>query len=76
MLPPGRSEHRVPVRCLNHVSRVCADVEKAAAFYRDLGFSDCRRPTSFDFDGAWCGRLLALSAACLAHAVPIPTRAG
>lgn len=43
----------MPVRCLNHVSRVCADVEKAAAFYRDLGFSDCRRPTSFDFDGAW-----------------------
>ncbi|GAX77092.1 hypothetical protein CEUSTIGMA_g4538.t1 [Chlamydomonas eustigma] len=38
---------------LNHVSRVCADVQETANFYRNLlGFLDIKRPR-FDFEGAW-----------------------
>ena len=45
---------RLPLRSLNHVSRVCRDVAASAAFYADvLGFALIKRPESFDFDGAW-----------------------
>lgn len=43
----------LPVRGLNHVSRVCQDVEASEAFYCTLlGFCPIRRPR-FDFAGAW-----------------------
>lgn len=42
------------MRALNHISRVCKDVQASAAFYRDvLGFEQVKRPSSFDFEGAW-----------------------
>jgi hypothetical protein len=44
---------KLPLRALNHISRVCSDVNATAAFYRDLlDFVDIRRPR-FDFEGAW-----------------------
>ena len=44
----------LPLAHLSHLSRVVADPEKSAAFYRNvLGFRDIRRPSSFDFDGRW-----------------------
>ncbi|CAD7704645.1 unnamed protein product [Ostreobium quekettii] len=49
----------LPLKCLNHVSLVCKDLDKSVAFYRDLlGFEEVRRPQSFDFEGSWlfgCG---------------------
>ncbi|CAN4080603.1 unnamed protein product [Withania somnifera] len=39
---------------LNHVSRLCKDVEKSVEFYtKVLGFVLIERPQAFDFDGAW-----------------------
>ncbi|KAI4379284.1 hypothetical protein MLD38_005602 [Melastoma candidum] len=39
---------------LNHISLVCGSVDQSVSFYRDfLGFVPIRRPSSFDFDGAW-----------------------
>ena len=44
----------LPLAHLSHLSRVVADPETSAAFYRNvLGFRDIRRPSSFDFDGRW-----------------------
>mmetsp|Transcript_27675 Transcript_27675/g.70485 ORF Transcript_27675/g.70485 Transcript_27675/m.70485 type:complete len:216 (-) Transcript_27675:1062-1709(-) len=44
----------LPLRALNHISRVCSDVKVSCAFYRDvLGFYEVKRPSSFDFEGAW-----------------------
>ncbi|GIL52779.1 hypothetical protein Vafri_8556 [Volvox africanus] len=39
---------------LNHVSRVCSDLDKAYQFYTEvLGFTPVKRPSSFEFEGAW-----------------------
>ncbi|GFR52073.1 hypothetical protein Agub_g14596 [Astrephomene gubernaculifera] len=49
-------ETKRPLQLLafNHVSRVCSDLEKSYGFYTDvLGFKPVKRPTSFDFEGAW-----------------------
>lgn len=44
----------LPLKALNHVSRVCNDVRKSAAFYRDvLGFIEVKRPSAFEFEGSW-----------------------
>lgn len=44
----------LPLRSLNHISHVCADVEKTKRFYRDvLGFVEIKRPASLDFEGSW-----------------------
>ena len=38
----------------SHVSLMVADVERSAAFYRDvLGMSEAARPPTFDFAGKW-----------------------
>jgi catechol 2,3-dioxygenase-like lactoylglutathione lyase family enzyme len=43
----------LPIRSLNHVSRVCRDVQSSVDFYTHvLGFIPIQRP-SFQFDGAW-----------------------
>ena len=40
--------------CVNHISRVCSDVEASTRFYREvLGFNEVKRPSSFDFGGSW-----------------------
>ncbi|KAD3067386.1 hypothetical protein E3N88_35266 [Mikania micrantha] len=45
----------VPVLSLNHVSFICKSVRRSVKFYEDvLGFVLIRRPSSFDFEGAWC----------------------
>ena len=43
-----------PLLSLNHVSFVCTSVAKSVKFYEDvLGFVLIKRPSSFDFEGAW-----------------------
>lgn len=42
------------LKCLNHISMQCRSVEESINFYCNvLGFVPIRRPSSFDFDGAW-----------------------
>ncbi|KAK4401989.1 hypothetical protein Sango_0939600 [Sesamum angolense] len=44
----------VPFLALNHVSFVCKSVTKSVQFYEQvLGFVLIKRPSSFDFEGAW-----------------------
>ncbi|KAI3941101.1 hypothetical protein MKW92_032126 [Papaver armeniacum] len=44
----------LPLLSLNHVSYLCKSVAKSAKFYQDvLGFVLIRRPSSFQFEGAW-----------------------
>ncbi|XP_039165772.1 uncharacterized protein LOC120291999 [Eucalyptus grandis] len=47
-------EPKVPLLSLNHVSFVCKSVAESVRFYeRVLGFFLIRRPSSFNFEGAW-----------------------
>ncbi|XP_068640803.1 glyoxylase I 4-like [Aristolochia californica] len=44
----------LPLLSLNHVSFLCRSVQDSVKFYQDvLGFSLIKRPSSFDFEGAW-----------------------
>ncbi|CAA0814064.1 Lactoylglutathione lyase / glyoxalase I family protein [Striga hermonthica] len=44
----------LPFLSLNHVSFVCKSVDKSVEFYEQvLGFVLIKRPSSFDFEGAW-----------------------
>jgi catechol 2,3-dioxygenase-like lactoylglutathione lyase family enzyme len=53
-LLPRLVDMHLPLRSLNHVSTVVADVRKSVEFFeRVLGFSEIKRPDSFDFGGAW-----------------------
>jgi len=48
------SSTTMPLLSLNHVSFVCKSVRKSVRFYEDvLGFVLIKRPSSFDFEGAW-----------------------
>ncbi|CAI9294234.1 unnamed protein product [Lactuca saligna] len=48
------SLQKMPLLSLNHVSFVCKSVRRSVKFYSDvLGFVLIRRPSSFDFEGAW-----------------------
>ncbi|KAL7002072.1 Glyoxylase I 4 [Sarracenia purpurea var. burkii] len=43
-----------PLLALNHVSFVCKSVARSVKFYEEvLGFVLIKRPSSFDFQGAW-----------------------
>ncbi|CAA3025144.1 metallothiol transferase -like [Olea europaea subsp. europaea] len=45
---------KLPFLSLNHVSFVCKSVKKSVQFYEEvLGFVLIKRPSSFDFEGAW-----------------------
>uniref|UniRef100_A0A5B7BGJ1 VOC domain-containing protein n=1 Tax=Davidia involucrata TaxID=16924 RepID=A0A5B7BGJ1_DAVIN len=45
---------KLPLLSLNHVSFVCKSVSRSVRFYEDvLGFVLIKRPSSFDFEGAW-----------------------
>ncbi|KAL3747278.1 hypothetical protein ACJRO7_016113 [Eucalyptus globulus] len=45
---------RLPLLSLNHVSFVCKSVAESVRFYeRVLGFVLIKRPSSFNFEGAW-----------------------
>jgi len=45
---------QLPFLSLNHVSFICKSVRRSVKFYSDvLGFVLIRRPSSFDFEGAW-----------------------
>lgn len=47
-------EQQLPLMALNHVSRLCRDVNKSVDFYVNvLGFVQIKRPPALDFDGAW-----------------------
>nr|XP_043621833.1 metallothiol transferase FosB-like [Erigeron canadensis] len=51
-----KSSHhqQLPLLSLNHVSFKCKSVSRSVKFYEDvLGFVLIRRPSSFDFEGAW-----------------------
>lgn len=42
------------LKALNHISRVCADVEATSRFYQSiLGFRRIKRPGDLSFNGAW-----------------------
>ncbi|XAR49356.1 hypothetical protein NMG60_11032536 [Bertholletia excelsa] len=48
------SSSEQPLLALNHVSFVCKSVARSVKFYEDvLGFVLIKRPSSFDFEGAW-----------------------
>lgn len=48
------SSKQMPLLSLNHVSFICKSVGRSVRFYEDvLGFVLIRRPSSFDFEGAW-----------------------
>ncbi|KAK4751893.1 hypothetical protein SAY87_020691 [Trapa incisa] len=45
---------QTPMLALNHVSFVCTSLSRSIRFYVDvLGFILIKRPSSFDFEGAW-----------------------
>ncbi|XP_073127948.1 glyoxylase I 4-like [Henckelia pumila] len=45
---------KLPLLSLNHVSFICKSVKKSVEFYTQvLGFVLIKRPSSFDFEGAW-----------------------
>lgn len=51
----------LPLLSLNHVSFVCKSVKKSVQFYEQvLGFVLIKRPSSFDFEGAWYVCILCL----------------
>ncbi|XP_019171563.1 PREDICTED: uncharacterized protein LOC109167098 [Ipomoea nil] len=53
-LEEGDEKKRMPLLALNHVSFVCKSVPKTVQFYEQvLGFVLIKRPSSFDFEGAW-----------------------
>ena len=53
-LPNPLQMSPLPLSSVNHVSRVCRDVNKSRRFYRDLlGMVEVKRPSNFDFEGAW-----------------------
>lgn len=48
------TKHELPLLALNHVSYVCRSLATSVKFYEDvLGFVRVKRPSSFDFEGAW-----------------------
>ncbi|XP_057976658.1 glyoxylase I 4-like [Malania oleifera] len=48
------SSSKLPLLSLNHVSFVCKSVSRSVRFYEDvLGFVLIKRPSSFNFQGAW-----------------------
>lgn len=48
------SSSQLPLLSLNHVSFVCQSVRRSVRFYEEvLGFVLIKRPSSFDFEGAW-----------------------
>ncbi|KAI3855372.1 hypothetical protein MKX03_025330 [Papaver bracteatum] len=54
LLEQNVSNSALPLFSLNHVSYLCKSVAKSAKFYQDvLGFVLIRRPSSFQFEGAW-----------------------
>lgn len=47
-------EDQPPLMALNHVSRLCRNVEESLNFYtKILGFVLIERPLALDFNGAW-----------------------
>ncbi|KAG9135483.1 hypothetical protein Leryth_007240 [Lithospermum erythrorhizon] len=50
----NNASKELPLLALNHVSYVCNSVSKSVKFYEEvLGFMLIKRPSSFDFEGAW-----------------------
>lgn len=44
----------LPLQSISHLSRVVRDTKLSAAFYTEvLGFTEIKRPESFDFEGCW-----------------------
>ncbi|KAG4209665.1 hypothetical protein ERO13_A03G215100v2 [Gossypium hirsutum] len=51
---PDSTTATLPLLSLNHVSFVCKSVSKSVRFYEQvLGFVLIKRPSSFNFEGAW-----------------------
>ncbi|KAL2511834.1 Lactoylglutathione lyase/glyoxalase I family protein [Abeliophyllum distichum] len=50
----SESAKKLPLLSLNHVSFLCKSVKISVQFYEQvLGFVLIKRPSSFDFEGAW-----------------------
>ncbi|XP_016727192.2 uncharacterized protein [Gossypium hirsutum] len=55
---PDSTTATLPLLSLNHVSFVCKSVSKSVRFYEQvLGFVLIKRPSSFNFEGAWFNRM-------------------
>ncbi|KAL2460535.1 Lactoylglutathione lyase/glyoxalase I family protein [Abeliophyllum distichum] len=53
VLESSNEEKNLPLS-LNHISFICNSVQKSVKFYEQvLGFVLIKRPSSFDFEGAW-----------------------
>lgn len=51
---PQPQQQALPLLSLNHVSLLCRSVWDSVRFYEDvLGFVPIKRPSSFNFSGAW-----------------------
>ncbi|XP_050386311.1 glyoxylase I 4 [Argentina anserina] len=49
-----KEQHPLPLMALNHVSRLCRNVEESVDFYtKVLGFVKIERPPALNFNGAW-----------------------
>lgn len=49
-----KEKKTLPLKSLNHVSRVCRNVHITTRFYEKvLGFIPIVRPDALKFDGAW-----------------------
>ncbi|CAA2998553.1 Hypothetical predicted protein [Olea europaea subsp. europaea] len=54
VLESSNQENKLPYLSLNHVSFICKSVRRSVKFYEEvLGFVLIKRPSSFDFEGAW-----------------------
>lgn len=64
----------LPLLSLNHVSLLCRSVWNSVRFYEDvLGFCLIKRPTSFDFNGAWLASSYSFLLTAYFHKISIPT---
>lgn len=64
----------LPLLSLNHVSLLCRSVWNSVRFYEDvLGFCLIKRPTSFDFTGAWLASSYSFLLTAYFHKISIPT---
>lgn len=60
----------LPLLSLNHVSLLCRSVWESMRFYEDvLGFVPIKRPSSFNFTGAWLASSFILTTSSL---IPYP----
>eukprot|EP00892_Ulva_mutabilis_P006944 jgi/Ulvmu1/4621/UM002_0351.1 len=72
-LPLAKS--RPVLSALNHVSFLCADVDRTKKFYEKvLGFIEVKRPDSFEFEGSWLLGHGGIAVHLISGEPPLPAR--